>query len=308
MNKFKEINKDLVVDVMIEEKDALLFSNKENLGIPGNAFVYQNLKTNQDSLEEFMKTRDFLRKVFLEERDKLAPLLFDPNMSLEFINYGDTEQVYVLNANGKLWSVLVKQPGIDYGVVKKEYDNLNNLAIDNPEIIVKPEYYYSDLENELYIAPYIYQARCIASQEHEYGIYVPEPFYRFDTFNKEDRTTVNICMIANLIRLYDEERKLGLGACKIGGGDFILEKSWDDSSKSIDVTLEKMKLIAAREMISTNLEKYEELLLNEFSKRTYYKKIDDRDPSILVNHKNRIPMTLDEIKSGISLGRKLRKK
>ena len=45
MNDFGKINEDLVIDVMIEEKDALLFNNKENLGIPGNAFGYQNLKT-----------------------------------------------------------------------------------------------------------------------------------------------------------------------------------------------------------------------------------------------------------------------
>ena len=41
---------------------------------------------------------------------------------------------------------------------------------------------------------------------------------------------------SNLVRLYDEERNLGIGACKIGGGDFILEKSWDKSDKSISST------------------------------------------------------------------------
>ena len=161
---------------------------------------------------------------------------------------------------------------------------------------------------ELYIAPYIYQARCIASQDHGYGVYVPEPYYRFDTFSPKDRETVNTCMIANLVRLYDDEKGRGIGACKIGGGDFILDKAWDTSDKSIDSTLESMKLIAAREMVPMTLSDYEQQLLIEFSERTYYKRLEDRNPNILINHKNRIPMTYGEIGNGIELGRQLRKK
>lgn len=229
-------------------------------------------------------------------------------MRLEFINYGDTQQVYVLTANGKQWSVLITQPGTEHGTGKKEYDNLRQLSTNNPDVIVKPEYYFEDNGKELYIAPYIYQARCIASQDHGYGIYVPEPYYRFDTFTPREREVVNTCMIANLVRLYDEENGQGIGACKIGGGDFILEKSWSDSSRSIDETLDKMKLIAAREMIPMSLSDYEQQLLIEFSERTYYRRLEDRDPNVLINHKNRIPMTYGEIGNGIELGRQLRKK
>lgn len=52
---------------------------------------------------------------------------------------------------------------------------------------------------------------------------------------------------------------------------------------------------------------YEQQLLCDFSERTYYNDITDRDPSFLINHKNRVPMTFDEIGEGIELGKRLRK-
>lgn len=294
-------------DEFVEEFFSSLTNNKKNLGIPGNGFRYQNLTAGQDAVEEFLKTDMFLRKIFLERIIEEAPELVDPNMQIEFINYGDTQQVYVLTANGKQWSVLVTQPGASFGIGKTEFDNLRTISINNPGVIVKPEYYFEENDKELYIAPYIYQARCIASQEHGYGVYVPEPYYRFETFPSEISKTVNTCMIANLIKLYDEDSQRGLGACKIGGGDFILVKNWDKSDMSIDSTLDSMKLIAAREMIPMSIAEYEQQLLKEFSERTYYKRLEDRDPRILINHKNRVPMTHDEICAGIELGKQLRK-
>jgi len=279
-----------------------------NLGIPANGFMYQKINEKQNASEEFFYTQDFLEEVFKSRVKNEAPELYDPNMNIEFINYGDTQQVFVLNSNGKLWSVLISQPNIEFGIVKKEFDNLKELAINNPNLIVEPKYYFEDGKRELYVAPYIYQARCIASQEHGYGVYIPEPYYRFEAFQKDISKTINTCMIANLIRLYDEEKKQGVGACKIGGGDFILEKSWDSSDKSIETTLQKMKLIAAREMIKMSLDDYEQQLITEFSKRTYYNKLENRNPNFMINHKNIIPMNIEEIHNGIELGRQLRKK
>lgn len=299
----KNGNKGISLAELLEK----LNNNPDNLGIPGNGFEYQNLTGKQDATKEFFRTQSFLKKIFLERIINEAPELVDPNMSLQFINYGDTQQVYVLTANGKQWSVLVTQPGTKHGIGKCEFDNLRHLSTINSDVIVKPEYYFEDNGKELYIAPYIYQARCIASQDHGYGIYVPEPFYRFDTFTPREREVVNTCMIANLVRLYDDEKEQGLGACKIGGGDFILDKSWDTSTKDIDDTLESMKLIAAREMIPMSFDDYLQQLLIEFSERTYYRNIEDRDPNILINHKNRIPMTFGEIGEGIELGKHLRK-
>ena len=293
--------------ISLQELLERLNNNPNNLGIPGNGYEYQNLASTQDATDEFFRTQSFLKKVFLERIIVEAPELVDPNMTLQFINYGDTQQVYVLTANGKQWSVLVTQPGTKHGTGKREFDNLRHLATINSDVIVKPEYYFEDNGKELYIAPYIYQARCIASQDHGYGIYVPEPYYRFDTFTPRDREVVNTCMIANLVRLYDDKNNLGIGSCKIGGGDFILDKAWDRSKKDIDDTLKSMRLIAARDMVHMSFDDYLQQLLIEFSERTYYKNIEDRDPNILINHKNRIPMTYGEIGEGIELGKSLKK-
>lgn len=301
------MKKDGKKKITLEKFLELLNNNPDNLGIPSNGFEYQNLANGQNATREFFRTNNFLKKIFFERIINEAPELVDPNMSLQFINYGDTQQVYVLTANGKQWSVLVTQPGVKFGTGKCEFDNLRHLSNINSDIIVKPEYYFEDNGKELYIAPYIYQARCIASQEHGYGVYVPEPFYRFDTFSQKEREIVNTCMIANLVRLYDDELKQGIGSCKIGGGDFILDKAWDTSKKDIDATLGNMKLISARKMVPMEFNDYLQQLLIEFSERTYYRNIHDKDPNILVNHKNRVPMTYVEIGNGIELGKSLRK-
>ncbi len=278
----------------------------ENLGIPSSGFEYQNLLENQDPLGEYLTTQQFLRQVFQTELLEKAPEIYNGECSLQFINYGDTELVYVLKSALKNYTVLVGQPAIDYGAVKREYENLKFLALNHPEIVLNPEYYFSNNHRELYMTPYLYQARCIASQEQGWGVYVPEPFYRFEKFSDEEQYYVNISIIANLIRLYDSKHNLGIASCKIGGGDFILEKEWSNGEKSIDNTLKHMKLIAARELITLPLENYIELLKKEFSKRTYYRNILQRDTTILVNHKSRIPMEQEEIEKGIQLGLKLR--
>lgn len=280
--------------------------SKERLGIPSNGFEYQKLNAMQDPIKEFFVTTDFLNDVFLRQLKDVAPEMISDNMRLEFINYGDTQLVYVFSSGDKKWSVLVGQPATEMGTVKKEYDNLKLLGELFPNEIVTPLHYFSNGSRELYIAPYIYQARCIASQDHGFGIYIPEPYYRFETFDQNTKRNVNICMIANLVRMFNEVDGLGIGSCKIGGGDFILEKSWDSGGKDIENTLKKMKLIAARELVAMSFDDYQKRLLEEFSQRTYYSRYEDRDPNILINHKARVPMKIDEIEKGIQLGLKLR--
>lgn len=67
-----------------------------------------------------------------------------------------------------------------------------------------------------------------------------------------------------------------------------------------------MHLIAARELISIDFNSYIHLLKNEFNQVTYYKKIEEKNPNILINHKNRISMTREAIEDGIQLGLKLK--
>ncbi|MBR2301010.1 MAG: hypothetical protein IKA41_03560, partial [Bacteroidaceae bacterium] len=58
-------------------------------------------------------------------------------------------------------------------------------------------------------------------------MYIPEPFYRFEGFTREQEQVVNSCMIAKLVSLYDFEKGQGIASCKLGGGDFMLPKGWE---------------------------------------------------------------------------------
>jgi hypothetical protein len=188
---------------------------------------------------------------------------------------------------------------------------LQALAKQNPKDIVRPMYYFSDskIQREMYVAPYLMQARCIASREKEgWGVYVPEPTYRFKAFSEEERKIVNSSMIAKLVKLFDEKRNLGIAACKIGGGDFILEKEWDNEELTYENTLDRMKLIAARKLMPVKLDEYINHIRSEFTKNTYYSSENDRDNTIRINWKSRKPMTEEEIETGIALGLKLRER
>lgn len=278
-----------------------------NFGLPNNSLSYLKLSDKQSLLNEFVKTDHFLRKNFKNYLITEAPELIEPNMKLQFINYGDTELVYVLYSDNKQYAVLVGQPMTEFGSIKEEFNNLKYLAQDNPDFIVKPLHYFTNGERELFIAPYIYKARCIAST-NKWGIYVPEPNYHFEEFTDEQRFIVNSSMIALLIKTYNEEKELGICSCKLGGGDFILDRNWTNMKLSRENILNNMKIVAARELIYLSLEDYIDLIKREFVKITYYENEKYRNQTILINQKGRVPMDKEEIEEGISLGLKLRKR
>lgn len=284
----------------------------ESLGIPGNGFEYIKLDPNKDNIEErineYMGITEFLKEIVIK---KGVPEFQGKDKRLRFINYGDTQLVYVLEVDSRSYTILLGQPAAKVGTVKREHDNLIRLSKNNPENVVSPIHYFqsNDGKRELYITPYKYQARCIASDDVDgWGVYVPEPDYHFSSFSDKERSIINSSMIALLVRMYDAKNKQGIAACKIGGGDFILEKGYETESLTYENILKRMKLIAAREMTSMSLEDYIETLKNEFSKRTYYRNEKDRDKSVIVNYKARVPMSEDEINKGIELGLKLREK
>ena len=275
---------------------------KEQLGIPDSDYSYHILNQNQNRQEEVNITRKFLSNLH-----KQIPTIIKPSSNIEFINYGDTELVYVIKTDDKIDTLLVGQPATKLGIVRLEYDNLRHLATKNPSIIVSPTTYISNGTREAYITPYIKQARCIATYDGTYGAYIPEPYYRYEPYSFEDQYLVSKTIVANLIRLYDYDNKLALAECKIGGGDFILEKEYDQEPHTEENILKRMKLIAARKLINIELKDYIELIRKELSKRTYYRTLEERDNSVLINIKNRVPMTKEAIEDGISLGLSLTK-
>jgi len=279
---------------------------KDNLGLgANNDFMYLQLEEKHDFLYELVNIRKVLG-CFVLAYCKEHDLSIEKDISVDFINYGRTELVYVMSIKGKAsYTIFVKQPTVKQGKLKEEYDNLIRLRKIDSMVIAPIKYMSFDDEyckGEAFMTPYLHQARCVASDK-DWGMYIPEPFYRFEEFTTEQRFFVNMSMIAKLVYLYDDENKLGISECKLGGGDFILPKGWEKEEPCQGYTLSSLYLTAARGTINCSLEQYLDILRSEFSKET----INEDQSMLLVNHRGRVAMSMEEIEEGIDLGLKLRR-
>ena len=295
--KSEEFTLSLSEWAILQDKHPLWNRFKDNMGIGGGSMWYFELNQDQNIQTEFINTHNFIGEYmqkYATDRN------LDPNkMSCQFINYGKTQLVYVMtDENNTRHTLLVKQPATPYGAVKKEADILTELQGHEPNVIAPIEY-YSNGQQELYVTPYLQQARCIASDD-KWGVYVPEPIYRFEHFSKEEADIINSCMIAKLISFYDTENNQGLSSCKLGGGDFILAKGYEQKAPTIDWIMQNLYLIAGRDKISCSFDEYCNIIRDEFSRRT----IDEKTPPT-INVRGRVPMTTFQIEKGISLGKSL---
>ncbi len=290
-----------------------------NFGLPGNEKAHINCT------EQALLSVEF--KIYKSMTKSVAEWFYNKHVrngnlpEVKFINYGDTELVYLLTYGDKRYTMLFGQPIVKEGGIIREYELLKKYYYQDKSTVVAPiEYYrvsqsyfnkrkdwFKTFNKEVYITPYFMQARCIASQEDGFGIYVPEPKYHFEKFSEKECEIVCACMIAKLISLYDEGSKCGISACKLGDGDFMLDKEWNRQNISKDDTLKHMRLNAARDEINCSLEEYIALLSKEFPMRTYYTDEENRDRSILINHKAQIGMSESAIKKGIEWGMELRR-
>jgi len=271
---------------------------KDNMGIKGGSHWYYVLNSDQKLEEEYIKIQEFINSYV--KNYSINNNISIEDLSLEFINYGKTELVYVLSEkSGKKQTILVKQPAVEYGKVKQEAEILSQLAKKDKNVIAPVEY-FSNEDQELYVTPYLNQARCVASYG-EWGVYVPEPIYRFEEFNDNQADVINACMIAKLVSYYDAESGQGLSECKLGGGDFVLAKGWENEDLTESSILNNLYLIAGREKITCSFDQYLDLLRGEFSRKT----IDDEKNPPVINIRGRVPMTTEQIERGISLGMEL---
>lgn len=301
----------------MQNKEEAKVIKEESLGIESVGYEFIKLEYGYDNFENHLYEYDGINDFLCEAMNsKCIPEFQNRDKKIQFINWGDTELVYVLTVGDKRYTMLVGQPTIKFGEVKKEYDNLRRLYKISPEHIVAPMYYLKnhDSTREMYVTPYLYQARCISSNEGNWGVFIPEPEYHFTSFSKEERQVINSSMIALLVRMYDMKNNLGIASCNISrGGDFILEKAIGDfdTNKKTEkpVThediLKRMKLIAAREFVKMELEEYIDIIRKEFIKETYH---SQEDESMIINRRSCLKMEKDEIEIGIELGMELRKK
>ena len=272
---------------------------KRNMGIKMMNIAYIFAKPGGNKWAEYAKVTNLIEQYIAKYAEKNGKTPKD--YELEFINYGRTEFVYVLTdiQTDEKITILAKQPIVEYGKVKQEVRNLLDLQkIDKN--VVAPIDYFSVGSQELYVTPYINQARCVASDE-KWGMYVPEPNYRFVQFSKLQEKYVNMCMIAKLVSYYDHEKQEGIACCKLGGGDFMLRKGWENQELKIENILENLLFIAAREKIKCTFEEYLNILRAEFSQKT----IDMPEQCLKVNIRGRVAMAKTDIEAGIRLGKLL---
>ena len=285
---------------LLEEAEKYFIEkSKQNMGIGMMCASYVFVPDGQDIWQEYSKIMQFIQE-YLTKFAKNKGKEFQ-DFALEFINYGRTQIVYVLTdkATNEKVTILAKQPVVEYGKVRQELQNLKRLSLIDDKVVV-PIDYYENGEQELYVTPYIEQARCVAS-DTRWGMYVPEPFYRFDDFSEKQEHVVNACMIAKLVSMYDFENNQGLAACKLGGGDFMLPKGWELEIPTMHNTFDNLYLIAAREMIDCSFEEYLNILRSEFARVT----INDNQAELLVNIRGRVAMNIQDIESGIELGKQI---
>lgn len=270
-----------------------LMENSLGIGTINNMYIETN--DIQDKSHEYIKICKFLSKYCKHYAETNG--LEESTLSIEFLNYGKTELVYVLKQNkSPILTLLAKQPAVEFGKVKQEAENLIELKKKDDKVIAPVEYFsYGD--QELYVTPYIKQARCVASDGF-WGMYVPEPYYRFVCFSKEQADIVNKCMIAKLVSYYDFKNNEALAACKLGGGDFMLPKGWENAPLDEETTLNSLYFIAAREKIKCTFQEYLDILRSEFSRIT----ITEDQNKLKVNHRGRVPMLKEQIEEGIKLG------
>lgn len=240
---------------------------KEALGIDDYDFIYYELSPEQQPIEEVIKTSKFIEIDFANYLKENHPNYYSKNIKIKFINWGHMEVVYVLDNGHKKYTLLMGQPNLEYGKVKSEYDNLKILSKNN-EDVVSPLLYYGNpnYNREFYMTPYYYQARCISYLDEKLGVYVPEPDYHFEEFNKDDKDIIEEAITAKIISLYNQNTHIGLDKFRVSSGDFILEKGFEDTINNVNNVFNDMKVIAARSLVNMSLDDYIGLIYEKLEK------------------------------------------
>ena len=274
------------------EFNEIMSSKNESLGIPNYGPWY--IKSKNNAIEDMFQIEDFIKKVISKNDIEI----FKGYKRFDFINYGSTQLVFVLHVDDKKYTLLVSQPATKYGVGKTEFLNLVRLNELNPDTVIKPISYFSDNPNELYVTPYVYQARCVGVNTTKWGVWLPDPEYHFEDFTKKELSNICTVMVALLIKYYDDNSNEGLSKIRLDGGDFMLDKEIDEDGYNIDSILKHIKLIAARDKIHLSLDEYIEALKQELTNNVEKPRI--------IGKKLRCPINLEDIEKGIKLGLNLR--
>ncbi len=287
-----------------ENKEKTIPLSKEPIGIDNYGEWYIRHLPEQNPKEEFDKVNKFIKEIFYNNSIKE---LQGKRKTCRFFNYGDTQLVFLMTIDEKSqYALLVNQPKTPAGQGLEEYNNLINLNKNHSDIVIKPIKYYVNPNNpqqELYITPYYFQSRCVGVETTKWGIWIPEPEYYFRDFNKLERKIINKCMIALVVKLYDEKNKKGISRWRFDGGDFMLLKGFEEDEINEENIIKKLILISARKLISIELNEYIEKMRVELKNG-----IKDGEEKVIIGKNLRCPFSEEEIEEGIQFGLKLRQK
>ena len=277
--------------------------SKEPLGIDNYGEWYIRHLPEQKRKEEFCKVNEFVKEFVHNNNFKELQGL---QKRYKFINYGDTQLVFVITIDEtRQITLLVNQPKTKAGQGLEEYNNLIALNKIHSNIVIKPFNYYVNPNNpqqELYMTPYYFQARCVGVNTTKWGIWIPEPEYYFRDFNEIEKKVINKCMIALVIKLYDEKNKKGISRWRFDGGDFMLLKGFENEEINESNIIKNLIMISARKLITIELDEYINKMKVELRNG-----IKDQDEKIIIGKNLRCPFSEEEIEEGILYGMKLRK-
>ena len=301
MNPIKKVKIFTDIDELLEF--AHLPLSLESLGIEEYGEWYIRHLPEQNEKEEFKKVNDFI-SFFISKTDMEE---LKGKKHIKFINYGDTQLVFVVTINEeKQYALLLNQPKTEAGQGLEEYNNLINLNKNHPDNVIKPLKYYvnpSNPQQELYITPYYFKARCVGVNEKDWGVWIPEPDYHFKDFNPTERKIINKCMIALVVKLYDEKNKKGISKWRFDGGDFMLLKGFEKEEINEENILKKLLMISARKLITIEFNEYVDKMRIELKNG-----LKEEDEKIIIGKNLRCPFSEEEIEEGIKFGMNLREK
>ena len=213
--------------------------------------------------------------------------------------------VYCLRPlEGEPLIVLVKQPLQEYGVVRTEFQNLQKLSQIDPRFVIPTLAYFGDGNNELYVASYVKNARCVYNENGIWGNFNPIPRYHFERFRAEIANAVVSSMIGILINYYDTQNSRGVSKTQINGDDFILSQDFNPEDQNS--VQRSIKLIAARGFLEVSFEEYLDLVRQEFLIHSHYNYSVVKSGGLKINHKSEVSLTRETIERGIEIGLELR--
>ena len=85
-------------------------------------------------------------------------------------------------------------------------------------------------------------------------IWIPEPKYHYKIFTEEE--LIRKCMIAMMIKFYDEKNKCVIGGYSLDGDDFMLKKGYENEEFNEENIIKNFVFIAARKVIKIEFEEY----------------------------------------------------